>query len=275
MSRARRPPSFDKQYVRDFVAASGWNKEPPAPTLPDEVIAGTRDRYVTAYERLTGRPGSHRRASPMRWLAEVHVRAAPGDRRSGGPDHHRRAARPGLSTRSSEVRSRQAAAHRVRGRRPRRRGGGGGRDVPPPARQPGDGDRRLGAARRRAEPEEGRDSPERAARAWRWSSFPGPGASATSLHVAERARLGGASRCGTPRPSWARPDAVVLPGGFAHGDHLRTGAIARFSPIMARGRGLRRGRRPGHRLVQRLPDPDRGRDAARRADAQRPPRVPL
>ena len=49
------PPSFDKQFVRDFVAASGWNKEPPAPTLPDEVIDGTRDRYVAAYERLTGR----------------------------------------------------------------------------------------------------------------------------------------------------------------------------------------------------------------------------
>jgi phosphoribosylaminoimidazole-succinocarboxamide synthase len=48
------PPSFDKQYVRDFVSASGWNKEPPPPTLPDAVIAGTRDRYVTAYERLTG-----------------------------------------------------------------------------------------------------------------------------------------------------------------------------------------------------------------------------
>ncbi len=49
------PQSFDKQFVRDFVAASGWNKEPPAPRLPDEVIAGTRDRYVAAYERLTGR----------------------------------------------------------------------------------------------------------------------------------------------------------------------------------------------------------------------------
>jgi phosphoribosylaminoimidazole-succinocarboxamide synthase len=48
------PPSFDKQYVRDFVSASGWNKEPPAPRLPDDVVAGTRDRYVTAYERLTG-----------------------------------------------------------------------------------------------------------------------------------------------------------------------------------------------------------------------------
>jgi phosphoribosylaminoimidazole-succinocarboxamide synthase len=48
------PPSFDKQYVRDFVSASGWNREPPAPQLPDEVIAGSRERYVTAYERLTG-----------------------------------------------------------------------------------------------------------------------------------------------------------------------------------------------------------------------------
>jgi phosphoribosylaminoimidazole-succinocarboxamide synthase len=49
------PQSFDKQFVRDFVADSGWNKEPPAPTLPEEVIRGTRDRYVAAYERLTGR----------------------------------------------------------------------------------------------------------------------------------------------------------------------------------------------------------------------------
>ena len=49
------PASFYKQFVRDFVAASGWNKEPPAPTLPEEVIDGTRDRYVAAYERLTGR----------------------------------------------------------------------------------------------------------------------------------------------------------------------------------------------------------------------------
>ena len=50
-------------------------------------------------------------------------------------------------------------------------------------------------------------------------------------------------------------DAVVLPGGFAHGDYLRPGAIARFSPVMARCRRLRRGRRPGGRHLQRLPDP--------------------
>ena len=50
------PASFDKQYVRDFVAGSGWDREPPAPQLPEEVIRGTRDRYATAFERLTGRP---------------------------------------------------------------------------------------------------------------------------------------------------------------------------------------------------------------------------
>jgi phosphoribosylaminoimidazole-succinocarboxamide synthase len=49
------PQSFDKQFVRDFVSATGWDKEPPAPALPDDVIRGTRDRYVAAYERLTGR----------------------------------------------------------------------------------------------------------------------------------------------------------------------------------------------------------------------------
>ena len=52
------PPSFDKQYVRDFVAASGWNKEPPAPELPAAVIAGTQERYTRAYELLTGREWS-------------------------------------------------------------------------------------------------------------------------------------------------------------------------------------------------------------------------
>jgi phosphoribosylaminoimidazole-succinocarboxamide synthase len=48
------PPSFDKQYVRDELAATGWNKEPPAPGMPPDVIANTRARYVEAYEMLTG-----------------------------------------------------------------------------------------------------------------------------------------------------------------------------------------------------------------------------
>jgi phosphoribosylaminoimidazole-succinocarboxamide synthase len=47
-------PSFDKQYVRDWLAQSGWNKEPPAPELPPEVVQGTSDRYREAYRLLTG-----------------------------------------------------------------------------------------------------------------------------------------------------------------------------------------------------------------------------
>ena len=47
-------PSFDKQSVRDWLDASGWDHEPPPPRLPDEVVAGTRRRYVEAFERITG-----------------------------------------------------------------------------------------------------------------------------------------------------------------------------------------------------------------------------
>jgi phosphoribosylaminoimidazole-succinocarboxamide synthase len=52
----RIPASFDKQYVRDFATSTGWDKSPPAPALPAEVVAATRARYVEAYERLTGMP---------------------------------------------------------------------------------------------------------------------------------------------------------------------------------------------------------------------------
>jgi len=48
------PPSYDKQFVRDFLERIGWNKTPPAPLLPPDVVAGTRARYVEAYEKLTG-----------------------------------------------------------------------------------------------------------------------------------------------------------------------------------------------------------------------------
>ena len=46
--------SFDKQFVRDYLEASGWNKQPPAPALPERVVIGTSAKYVEAYERLTG-----------------------------------------------------------------------------------------------------------------------------------------------------------------------------------------------------------------------------
>ena len=49
------PPSFDKQYLRDWLDQSGWDHSPPGPELPADVVAGTRERYVEAYERITGR----------------------------------------------------------------------------------------------------------------------------------------------------------------------------------------------------------------------------
>ena len=47
-------PNFDKQYVRDWLLASGWDREPPAPELPPDVVDRTRTRYIEAYERITG-----------------------------------------------------------------------------------------------------------------------------------------------------------------------------------------------------------------------------
>jgi phosphoribosylaminoimidazole-succinocarboxamide synthase len=51
-------PSFDKQFVRDWASGSGWDKSSPAPAIPDEVVAGTRARYVEAYERIADEPFS-------------------------------------------------------------------------------------------------------------------------------------------------------------------------------------------------------------------------
>jgi phosphoribosylaminoimidazole-succinocarboxamide synthase len=48
------PPSFDKQPLRDWLEETGWDKSPPPPALPDEVVDATRARYVAAYERITG-----------------------------------------------------------------------------------------------------------------------------------------------------------------------------------------------------------------------------
>lgn len=50
------PPSYDKQYVRDYLATLDWDKEPPGPNLPDEIVSGTTKRYLECYERIAGRP---------------------------------------------------------------------------------------------------------------------------------------------------------------------------------------------------------------------------
>ncbi|HWC14557.1 MAG TPA: phosphoribosylaminoimidazolesuccinocarboxamide synthase [Actinomycetota bacterium] len=60
----RAQASFDKQYVRDWLDASGWDHNPPAPVLPEDVVASTSQRYVEAYDRVCGRPFET-------WLKEV------------------------------------------------------------------------------------------------------------------------------------------------------------------------------------------------------------
>jgi len=60
----RPQPSFDKQFVRDWASGTGWDKSPPAPAIPDDVVAGTRERYIEAYEKITGQSFDD-------WLARV------------------------------------------------------------------------------------------------------------------------------------------------------------------------------------------------------------
>jgi phosphoribosylaminoimidazole-succinocarboxamide synthase len=61
-------PSFDKQFVRDYAESLGWDKTPPGPELPDEVVAGTRARYLEAFERITGLPFDEYADDPARVL---------------------------------------------------------------------------------------------------------------------------------------------------------------------------------------------------------------
>ncbi|HEY5777740.1 MAG TPA: phosphoribosylaminoimidazolesuccinocarboxamide synthase [Terrimicrobiaceae bacterium] len=53
-SPGRSPPSFDKQFVRDYLESVSWNKQPPAPSLPAEIVARTSEKYLDAYSRLAG-----------------------------------------------------------------------------------------------------------------------------------------------------------------------------------------------------------------------------
>jgi len=72
-------PSFDKQFVRDWASDSGWDRSEPAPAIPEQVVEGTRARYVEAYERITGEPFSawlQRSASGARSAARARAGSA-------------------------------------------------------------------------------------------------------------------------------------------------------------------------------------------------------
>jgi phosphoribosylaminoimidazole-succinocarboxamide synthase len=60
----RSQPSFDKQFVRDWASSTGWDRTPPAPAIPGDVVLRTREKYVEAYERITGEPFD-------RWLSRT------------------------------------------------------------------------------------------------------------------------------------------------------------------------------------------------------------
>ncbi|HEY8760297.1 MAG TPA: phosphoribosylaminoimidazolesuccinocarboxamide synthase [Candidatus Dormibacteraeota bacterium] len=62
------PPSYDKQFVRDWLTASGWNREPPAPELPADVVDKTRELYLTAYKQMTTRDLFYKEEVRSRWL---------------------------------------------------------------------------------------------------------------------------------------------------------------------------------------------------------------
>ena len=74
----RGQPSFDKQYVRDWAAGSGWDKSPPAPESPTTSSRGTRARYVEAYERITGEPFAAWLERARRLRARVLIRPKEG-----------------------------------------------------------------------------------------------------------------------------------------------------------------------------------------------------
>ena len=57
-------PSYDKQYLRDWLDSTGWDHTPPPPTLTDEVVANDPSRYIKAYEIITGRTFEDRSATP-------------------------------------------------------------------------------------------------------------------------------------------------------------------------------------------------------------------
>ena len=134
-------PSFDKQFVRDYCESLGWDKTAPGPELPGDVVAGTRARYVEAFERLTGdrvrrlprRPGAC--VLPMR--ATVLVRPEAGHPRPAGQAVARLAPAPRLRRRTTRG-SAGSSTSRSTPPTPSAGAGRGRADVRAAARQPAD-----------------------------------------------------------------------------------------------------------------------------------------
>ena len=204
--------SFDKQYVRDWAAGTGWDKAPPAPPIPDDVVAATRERYVTAYERLAGEPFSaflERVGATVR--ARVLIRPKAGILDPQGQTVERALPALGFEGVANvhvgrlvelDVEDLVAAGRDVRA----------AADEPPHRglRDPVAGGRRqmkIGVVR-----------------------FPGSCDEVDALQAAQR--VGDAELLWYADHDLRGADAVIIPGGFSYGDYLRVGAIARFAPVM-------------------------------------------
>ena len=108
-------PSYDKQYVRDYLEQIGWNKQPPAPALPPDVVANTREKYVEAFRRLTG--ANSLRAVERLGLASQRPAATSGQSRAHMRSRPLALPRPLASCRpnpESRVRSRRPGVLTVR-----------------------------------------------------------------------------------------------------------------------------------------------------------------
>ena len=152
----RAQPSFDKQFVRDYCETLGWDKTAPGPELPDEVVAGTRARYVEAFERLTGhrvrrlprRPGGRARGE-----GDVLVRPKPGILDPQGEAVQSSLRQLGFAV--EEARVGRVVDLELDGARRRRRPRRARADVRAAAREPADRelrDRRSSDERRRRSP---------------------------------------------------------------------------------------------------------------------------
>ena len=125
----RGQPSFDKQYVRDWASGTGWDKSPPAPAIPDDVVAATRERYVTAYEKLAGEPFSA-------WLERAGAREGAGADPAQGRDPRPAGAGGRAGAAGAGLRGRAQRARRAAGGARRRGPVAAARDVRAAARQP-------------------------------------------------------------------------------------------------------------------------------------------
>ena len=260
--RARPAPAELRQAVRARLPAKRSTGTRPRPARSCRPTSWPVPGNAMSTRSSGSRASRSTTTSPTRRSCSDEERRSPSGRSPGSSTRRARpcAARCGTSA-STSRRSGSAGSSRSSSRR----------RTPSAARARGRADVRAAARESADRDVRDRDRPV-SARAPRPRiavvTFPGSNDDRDAVHALDLLGADGRSS-GTPTTSSPDVDAVVLPGGFSYGDYLRCGAIARFAPIMDAVRRVRRRRRAGARHLQRLPDPLRGRNAARRPPPER------